>query len=107
LVPCAIKQYSQFEALDGVYINGNLAQGENITDMGGAKFSYLALQNLLGDVNITDPSIVPGNERRREEKRERSEREKRRAERREERRERREVIPLLSPLLFYFSHNKL
>eukprot|EP00026_Physarum_polycephalum_P004677 Phypoly_transcript_04699.p1 GENE.Phypoly_transcript_04699~~Phypoly_transcript_04699.p1 ORF type:complete len:701 (+),score=99.60 Phypoly_transcript_04699:197-2104(+) len=60
LVSCVIEQYDQFEVLPGLYINGNLTQGENIADMGGSKLSYLALQNEIGEANMTAPSVVPG-----------------------------------------------
>lgn len=55
---CIIKQYSGFEVLPGVYVNGNLTQGENIADCGGVKNSYLAY--LATDPNAAAPSPVPG-----------------------------------------------
>jgi len=56
-VQCVINQYSTFEVLPGVYINGQLTQGENIADMGGIKNSFRAYSQLE---NVTSSSIVPG-----------------------------------------------
>lgn len=58
-VDCVINQYSQYEVLPGVYINGNLTQGENIADMGGIKNAYYAYLANFGD-QANQPSIVPG-----------------------------------------------
>jgi putative endopeptidase len=35
-------QYDKYEALPGLYVNGNLTLGENIADMGGLTMSYYA-----------------------------------------------------------------
>ncbi|KAL6050625.1 Endothelin converting enzyme 2 [Balamuthia mandrillaris] len=56
---CIIKQYSSFEVLPGVFINGNLTQGENIADCGGIKNSYHAYSKIIGS-KANDPSVVPG-----------------------------------------------
>jgi len=56
-VQCVIDQYSKFEVIPGVFINGRLTQGENIADMGGIKNSFHAYSQLE---DITQPSIVPG-----------------------------------------------
>jgi putative endopeptidase len=37
-----VGQYDQFEALPGLYVNGNLTLGENIADMGGLTTAYYA-----------------------------------------------------------------
>jgi putative endopeptidase len=37
-----VGQYDKFEALPGLYVNGNLTLGENIADMGGLTMAYYA-----------------------------------------------------------------
>lgn len=41
------EQYSSYEGIDGLRVNGKLTLGENISDVGGLKIAYLALQNAL------------------------------------------------------------
>ena len=41
------KQYSAFQPLDSVYVNGKLTMGENLADLGGLAISYSALQKEL------------------------------------------------------------
>jgi len=60
LTTCVINQYSGFEVLPGLFVNGNLTQGENIADMGGSKLAYLALQASIGATAMKQPSVVPG-----------------------------------------------
>jgi len=57
-VQCVINQYSKFEVLPNVYINGQLTQGENIADMGGIKNSYHSYMKQYGG-SANKPSIVP------------------------------------------------
>ena len=47
-----IDQYSGYEALPGLKVNGRLTLGENIADLGGASIAYEALQRALAK----DPS---------------------------------------------------
>jgi predicted metalloendopeptidase len=43
---CVVDQYSAYEALPGVKINGKLTVGENISDIGGLKLAYRAYRAL-------------------------------------------------------------
>ncbi len=39
-----VKQYSEYEPLPGLHVNGELTQGENIADLGGLKIAYAAFK---------------------------------------------------------------
>ncbi|UOG76144.1 M13 family metallopeptidase [Hymenobacter tibetensis] len=41
------KQYSAFQPLDSVFVNGKLTMGENLADLGGLTIAYSALQKQL------------------------------------------------------------
>lgn len=44
---CFIEQYSQYEAVPGVKLNGKLTLGENAADNGGLRIAYMALMETL------------------------------------------------------------
>ena len=49
-------QYSGYEALPGLFVNGRLGLGENIADLGGVTVAYDALKKAQGE-GYTDPMI--------------------------------------------------
>lgn len=44
---CIADEYSEFEATDGVKLNGDLTLGENTADNGGLRIALMALENTL------------------------------------------------------------
>lgn len=44
---CFERQYSQYEVVKGVKLNGRLTLGENVSDNGGLRLAYLALMDVL------------------------------------------------------------
>lgn len=51
---CIADEYSKFSPLPGVKVNGQLTEGENIADNGGARLAYNAMMTALdGKVNET------------------------------------------------------
>ena len=50
---CIDKQYSAYEPLPGLHLNGKLTMGENIADNGGAVLAYRAYRALRKDAPET------------------------------------------------------
>lgn len=44
---CLVKEYSSFDAVDDVKVNGELTLGENTADNGGLRLAYMALMDTL------------------------------------------------------------
>ena len=49
-------QFSEYEALPGMFVNGNLGLGENIADLGGVTVAYDALKAAQG-ADFVDPMV--------------------------------------------------
>ncbi len=56
---CVQDQYSSYDAVPGVKINGELTSGENIADIGGVKLGYAALA-AWKKAHPADERFVPG-----------------------------------------------
>jgi endothelin-converting enzyme/putative endopeptidase len=54
---CFVEQYAAYSPVDGAKLNGELTQGENIADNGGAHLAYLALRERLKG---NEPAAVDG-----------------------------------------------
>ncbi len=48
---CLVKEYSSFDAVDDVKVNGELTLGENTADNGGLRLAYVALMDTLAGKN--------------------------------------------------------
>jgi putative endopeptidase len=49
---CVSDEYSGFEPLPGMHINGKLTLGENVADNGGVRLALMALLDALGNRNV-------------------------------------------------------
>jgi endothelin-converting enzyme/putative endopeptidase len=54
---CFVKEYSNFEPIPGVHLNGKLTLGENTADNGGLRLAFMALMDSLKDKS---PSKIDG-----------------------------------------------
>lgn len=54
---CVTDQYSSFEVLDGVNVQGELTLGENIADLGGLKVSHQAYKSWV-EANGAEPDLA-------------------------------------------------
>lgn len=52
-IQCLANQYSKYEVLPGVFVNGKLTMTENIADAGGIKLAYAAL-NMVDPLNTNN-----------------------------------------------------
>lgn len=50
---CLVKEYSNFEPLPGVKVNGKLTLGENTADNGGVRIALMALMTMPGTAKAT------------------------------------------------------
>ncbi len=52
---CVIDAYSSFEAKEGLNVNGELTLGENIADIGGARFAFRAYRKWVEENGAEEP----------------------------------------------------
>jgi putative endopeptidase len=57
---CVIDEYSKFEAVPGVHLNGKLTAGENIADNGGVKLAYEAYKVWRSQQTTPPPREIDG-----------------------------------------------
>jgi predicted metalloendopeptidase len=57
---CVVDQFSKYEAVPGVFLNGKLTAGENIADIGGVKIGYQAYQQWRTEQATPPPAQVDG-----------------------------------------------
>ncbi len=55
-----IKQFDDYEAIEGLHVKGELTLGENIADLGGLTVSYDALQKALADAGKSGSDKIDG-----------------------------------------------
>jgi predicted metalloendopeptidase len=57
---CVQDQYSKYEAVPGVHLNGELTSGENIADIGGVKLAFRAYHDWRAAQQTPPPAKVGG-----------------------------------------------
>ena len=55
-----VKQFDNYEAIDGLHVKGELTLGENIADLGGLTVAYDALQKALADAGKSASEKIDG-----------------------------------------------
>ncbi len=48
---CVVAQYSSYQPLEGLHLNGKLTLGENIADIGGVKLAFMAYREMLANAD--------------------------------------------------------
>ncbi|OFZ17978.1 MAG: hypothetical protein A2Z20_06950 [Bdellovibrionales bacterium RBG_16_40_8] len=59
---CYVEQANTFEALPGLFVNGEVTLGENLADQGGTKFAYLTYKKEAAKRGYSAPDFVGFNE---------------------------------------------
>ena len=55
-----VKQFDDYESIDGLHVKGELTLGENIADLGGTTVAFDALQKALSDAGMAPDTKIDG-----------------------------------------------
>jgi putative endopeptidase len=55
-----VKQFDDYESIDGLHVKGELTLGENIADLGGTTVAFDALQKALADAGSSPETKIDG-----------------------------------------------